>query len=183
MSDVTPKAVAYLGTEEGIVCEAYKDSKGIWTWAMGIATTGGNDVMRYKDNPQPLAVALRASVSLIRARYLPPVLRAFAGHNLAENEIAAALSFEWRNGTIESATWVSDYCAGNIDAAERDFMNWTDHGRETDRATRERDLFFSAKWPASLSVPVYQVAKPSYVPVHATFTDVVPVLQSIMGGS
>jgi GH24 family phage-related lysozyme (muramidase) len=181
MSGLTPKVVAYLGTEEGLVPEAYLDSKNIWTWSMGIATTGGNDVLQFKDKPQTLTATLAAALGLIRAKYLPPVLRAFAGHTLTENQIAAALSFEWRNGTILTAQWVKDFVAGDIAAARKDIMNWTDHGRQVPRATRERDLFFDAQWPADLRVPVYAVAKPSHKPSVSHLVDVLPILQHLMG--
>ena len=177
---LTPRAVAFVGTEEGLVLEAYKDSKGIWTWAMGVATTGGNDVLQFKDKPQSLEAALKASLGLMQSRYLPAVAKAFAGHPLAENQIAAALSFQWRNGTILTAQWVKDFRAGDIALARRDFMNWCDHGHEIPRCQRECDLFFDAKWPVDLRVPIRKVAKPSYHPAGAVLTDILPALKGLL---
>lgn len=178
---LTAKTVAYLGSEEGLVLEAYKDSKGIWTWAMGVATTGGNHVLEYKDKPQSLETALQASIALMKARYLPPVAKAFAGHDLNEHQIAGALSFEWRNGTIMTAQWVKDYRAGKLELAHKDFHNWCDHGRQVPRCTRECDLFFDGAWPKDLSVPVWGVAKPSYQPHGVKKVDLMPTLIKMLG--
>lgn len=178
--NLTARIVAYIGTEEGLVPEMYLDSVHIATWAMGVTSAAGVDVLQYKDNPQPLDVCFRASISLIQSKYLPPVLRAFTGRDLTENQLAAALSFEWNTGAILSATWVKDYVAGKPASAKADIMNWSSHGQLTDRRARERDLFFDGVWP-SLLVPLWSVAKPSYRPVHPVATDVMSVLKSILG--
>lgn len=162
-NQLTARAVAYLGTEEGLVLEAYRNSKKIWTWAMGIAESGGHPVRQFIDNPQDLETALAASIALIRERYLPAVLRAFAGRELAEHELAAALSFQWRHGHL-TARWVQAVLAGDSAGARALWMQWTDRGRQKPRARRERDLFFDAAWPADLRVPVFPVRKPSYTP-------------------
>lgn len=182
MTELSARAVANTACEEGVVCEAYRDGKGIWTWSMGIATTGGNQVLTFKDRPQSLEAALRAAIALIRAKYLPPVLTAFAGHELTEAQLAGALSFQWRNGTIGKAEWVKAWRAGDVDRARLLFMQWTDHGRQIPRASRERDLFFDGKWRSDFRAPVYAVAKPSYTPVRPVLTEILPILQAIMGG-
>lgn len=186
MPTLTPRIVAYLGSEESLVQEAYKDSSKppVWTWAIGIAETSGTNIQQYKDKPQPIEVCLRATVSMIEAKYLPMVERAFPAFQLSENQIAAALSFVWRNGTLRTQ-WVRDFNAGMNTLAQQEWLNWTNHGTEVDRAKRERDLFFNGTWPADLRVSVIPVSKPSYRPdfVHAKKVDVVPMLQQIMGGS
>lgn len=181
--NLTPRIVSYLGSEEGLVREAYLDSSRIWSWAMGLATTGGFDVLRYKDKPATLVECLRASVTYIRTRYLPVVERAFSGIDLSEAQLAAALSFHWNTGAILTATWVKDVLAGKPNSAKADIMNWTSHGTLTARRQRERDLFFNGVWPRSLWVPVYEVAKPSYRPNRPAPVDVTPLLQQIMVGA
>lgn len=181
-TELTPRVVANTAREEGLVLEAYRDPKGIWTWSLGIATTGGHNVLVYKDRPQPIDVALRAAIGLIRTRYMPAVLTAFAGRDLTEAQLAGALSFQWRNGTIGRAEWVKAWRSGDLAAARELWMQWTDHGRQINRAKRERALFFDGAWPRDLRVPVWSVAKPSYRPVRPVLTDIMPILQSIMGG-
>lgn len=177
---LTPNIVAYIAHEEGLVPEAYKDSLGIWTWALGVATTSGVDVTIYKDNPQPLDVCLRASITMMGQKYLPAVAAAFAGQSLTEAQIAAALSFHWNTGAIGKAHWVQEFCAGNAAGAEADILQWSSHGLLTARRTREQQLFFHGVWPNPMLAPVYGVAKPAYTPHGATPTDLMPVLTQIM---
>ena len=178
---LTPRAVAYPLSEEGVVLEAYLDTKSVWTVFGGIATTSGFNVAQYKDKPATLDVALRATIDYMRTRYLPAVAKAFAGHDLTEAQLAAALSFHWNTGAILTAQWVKDFVAGKPATARADLMQWTSHGALTARRTREQKLFFDGVWP-SLNVPVYGVAKPSYHPSVAHSIDPLPVLQSILGG-
>lgn len=181
---LTPKIVAYCCRQEGVVREAYLDNAvpPVWTFAGGISTRSGFDVLQYKDRQQPLEACLRATVDLMRAQYWPAVLAAFAGHDLSEVQYAAALSFQWHFGSIASADWVEDWCAGKRAESRVAFMQWTDRGNAIERAKVERAMFFDGIWPADLRVPVYSVAKPSYRPTHPVMTDVLPILMKIICG-
>jgi lysozyme len=181
---LTPRIAAYCCSVEGIVLEAYKDNAKppVWTWAGGISTKSGFDVLQYKDKPQSLETCLRATVDLMRRQYWPAVLAAFAGHDLSEVQLAAALSFEWHYGAIARAEWVGDWCAGKRAESRASFMNWTDHGNALERAKIERAMFFDGDWPADLRAPVYSVAKPSYRPAKAKRVDVLPILTAILYG-
>ena len=150
---LTPRILAYVASEEAIGLSAYLDPKGIWTWSLGIAESGGNAVRQYRDNPQPLEACLQAAIALLQTGFVPVLAKAFAGQALAEHQIAGALSFAWRNGpgNLLTAQWVKDVLAGRPTSARASFMQWTDHGRQLARATRERDLFFDARWPADQS--------------------------------
>ena len=180
--DITPRIVAYVASQEGLVPEAYKDIAGVWTWSAGITAASGIDVMRYKDSPASLHDCLIAAVTLMQTKYLPPIAKAFSGHDLTEIQLAVALSFQWHYGEIMQAQWVKDWCVGKPASAKADFMQWTDHGRAFARAKVEQSMFFGGAWPAVILVPVYAVAKPSYMPVRAVMTNVMPMLQQIMGG-
>ena len=181
---LTPKIVATLGTAEGLTLESYLDPR-VWTWAMGIAATSGADVLQYKNRPTSLDTALRASVAWIEARFLPAVLKAFAGHDLTENQLAAALSFHWNTGAILTAQWVKDFQAGKPTSAKADLVgNYLQGGLLTARRKREAALFFDGTWPDDFRVPVWGVRKPSYLrsTKPQTVADVMPILQQIMGG-
>ncbi len=183
MTALTPRVVCYMGHEEGLVLEAYLDSKNVWTWALGVATTGGNNVLQYKDKPQPLEKAIRASVDLINRQYLPAVVRAFGAHNLTENELAAALSFHWNTGAIARTSWVPMVVAGQRDAAETFLRtHYLNGGLLDERRDREADLFFDNKWPADMRTNVQRVSKPSYRPYGSYPTDISAVVQQVMGG-
>ena len=179
---LTPRIVAAVAHEEGLVLEAYKDSVGVWTWALGVAATGGYDVLRYKDKPSTIEAALAASVEVMRAKYLPAVQRAFDGFRLKEHEIAGALSFHWNTGAIERASWVKAWRAGDIADARRRYGEWRKPPEILPRRKRDAALFFDGVWP-DLSVPVYSVRKPSYSPGKAVRMDLFPIIEQIMGGA
>ncbi len=178
--ELTPRIVAAIAHEEGLVLEAYKDSVGIWTWALGVAETGGHNVRQYKDNPQPVDVAIAASIEVMRAKYLPPVQRAFKGMRLKEHEIAGALSFHWNTGKISSASWVQAFRDGDIADARARYLAWNKPASIIGRRARDAALFFDGVWP-DLRVPIYSVRKPAYVPGKAVVSDILPVIERVMG--
>jgi len=183
---LTPRIAAYCCSVEGIVLEAYKDNAKppVWTWAGGISTKSGFDVLQYKDKPQSIETCLRATVDLMRKHYYPAVHRAFAGHDLTEIQLAAALSFQWHFGAIGTADWVEHWCAGKRDKSRASFMDWTDRGNAIERAKIERAMFFDGRWPADLRALVYSgVARPSYRPISPKRVDVLPLLTKIILGA
>lgn len=149
---------------ESIVLEAYKDSKGVWTWGAGVTSASGHGVERYKDNPQTLEHALAVYVWLLRERYLPAVRRAFKGRALTEAQLTAALSFHWNSGAIERADWVELFLAGNMTDARLRFMDWKRPPEIIPRREAERDLFFGSKWVGDGKTTIWPVRKPSYAP-------------------
>lgn len=180
---LTPRIVAAVAHEEGLVLEAYLDSKNVWTWGLGVAETGGHNVRQYKDKPSSVEEAVRKSVEVMRDQYLPIVTRAFEGCVLKEHEIAGALSFHWNTGAIGRASWVKSFRAGKIAEAKVGYMLWRKPASIIPRRTRDAELFFDAKWPKDLRVPIWRVAKPSYKPIGGKPIDILPMLQQIMGGS
>jgi len=183
MINLSAQSVCYVLSEEAIGLSAYKDGKGIWTWAGGIASTSGFNVEQYKDNPQSIAVCLKSTVDMIKKRFLPSVVKAFPGIALVDHQIAAALSFVWRNGpdTLNHADWVKHFLAGELAQAKTAFMQWTDHGAELARAARERDLFFDAVWPKNMQVRIFTATAPHYTPVGGYMVNVIPYLQTFLG--
>lgn len=181
---LTPRIVAYIAHEEGLVREAYRDSVGVWTWALGVTGASGHQVYpRYLDKPQPLEKCVEVSVWLIRQRYLPRVELAFPGIDLAEHELAAALSFHWNTGAIGRADWVEHVLIGDRDAAREAILDYRRPPEIVPRRKRERALFFDAAWPADLRCPVWNVAKPSYRPRGSVPTDLLPIIAAVMGES
>lgn len=182
---LTPRIVAAVAHEEGLVLEAYRDSVGVWTWALGVTNASGHQVYpRYLDKPTSIEQALKVSVWLLENRYLPAVQRAFDGCRLKEHELASALSFHWNTGAIARAYWVKHWKAGLTDKARAAYMDWNKPADIIERRKRDAALFFDAAW-GDLRVPLYPVAKPSYRPKtrDAVLIDVLPMLEQIMGGS
>jgi len=149
---------------EAIVQESYKDSVGVWTWAIGLTAAAGVDVTRYKDKPASIEECLRAFVARVRAQYLPDVLAAFGDRALTEAQLAAALSFHYNTGAIKRADWVKLWLAGRVTEARTAFMNWRSPASIILRREKERDLFFDGKWTQTGFATVYPVSKPSYQP-------------------
>lgn len=160
------KVLREIASHEGAVREAYRDSKGIWTWGIGVTNASGHSVYpRYKDNPQEMSKVLGIYEWLLRTKYLPDVEAAFKGVDLTEEQLAAALSFHYNTGAIKRASWVKSFKAGNINTARSQFMNWKSPKEIIPRRQAERDLFFDGKWSGDGTVNIYEVVnKPSYSP-------------------
>lgn len=167
-SGLTKRVLAELVSHEGIVLEAYKDSKGIWTWGIGVTNSSGHRVLRYKDNPQTLQRVFEVFEWLVRTKYLPPVLKAF-NQPLSEAQLAAALSFHYNTGAIGRASWVKSFNNGDLRKAREQFMNWKSPPEIIGRRTAERDLFFDGVWSNKGTATLYtKVNKPSYSPNWAS---------------
>jgi lysozyme len=134
-------------THEAIVLEAYRDSKKIWTWGVGVTNASGHIVHpRYLRNPQSIERCLEVYEWLVRMKYLPEVRKAFGNYQLNEHQLAAALSFHWNTGGISRASWVKSFLAGNTELAKTQFMNWRSPAEIIKRREAERDLFFDGTW-------------------------------------
>lgn len=154
---LTPRVLAELVHHEAIVREAYLDSVKVWTWSVGITDEAGIDVLRYKDNPASLADCLAAFVSVVRNRYLPAVLAAFAGRELTEAQLGAALSFHYNTGAIGRATWVKNPTRAGL-------LAWNKPAVIIPRREKEAALFFDGRWSNDGKATVYPVRKPQYTP-------------------
>ena len=183
MSILTPKVVAFVASQEGVCLEAYKDSKGVWTWGMGVTNASGHEVYpKYKDNPSTMNEVLQVGTWLLETHYLPSVLQAFKGKSLSENQLAAALSFHWNTGAILRADWVSGFNSNSPQTRGLLERNYNKGGLQG-RRNGEAELFFDDEWP-SLLVPVRAVLKPSYSPdwKHVTLMNPLPDLELILKG-
>lgn len=163
-SGLSRRTLLELVSHEGIVPEAYKDSKGIWTWGIGVTNASGHRVSRYKDNPQPISRVIEIFKWLVENKYLPDVIEAF-NRPLTETQLAAALSFHYNTGAIGRASWVTSFNKGDLATARKQFMNWRSPSEIIPRREAERDLFFDGVWSNDGTATVYQkVNKPSYSP-------------------
>lgn len=178
---LTERTILEILEHEAIVCEAYKDSKGIWTWGVGVTDASGHTVARYKDKPVAIKRCLEVYEWLLREKYLPDVLEAFEGYNLPEHQLAAALSFHYNTGAIKRAGWVKSVKAGNLVEAYDQFMQWSKPLEIIGRRKAERELFFHRKWLSDGKIVTYSVKKPSYQPDFrsAKTIDVRPQLREI----
>lgn len=162
---LSTRTLVELADHEGVVLEAYKDVRGIWTWGVGVTTASGHAVERYIDAPTTLKRVFEVYEWLLRTKYLPDVLKAFEGYELSEHELAAALSFHYNTGGIKRAQWVKSIKQGLRNRAYDEFMNWRSPASIIPRREKERDLFFNGEWAnKDGKVTIYSVLKPSYRP-------------------
>lgn len=180
---LTARSVAFLGWLEAVGLAAYRDSSGIWTWSLGLTAASGVQIAKYVDAAADIATCLHAAVDVLQRQYLPSVERAFAGLVLTDAQISAALSFQWNTGAIGRADWVRKWRAGDAAAARASLVdNWSSHGTLKARRESERDLFFDGIWPADMRVRVFTTGRAHhYRPTAGTLTDIVPMLQKILG--
>lgn len=151
-----------VASHEAIVRSAYKDTKGIWTWSIGLTNASGHNVERYIDKPQSLEHCLKIYVWALE-KYANEVREAFT-RPLTQAQFAAALSFHYNTGAIKRATWVKSFNSGNINKAKQEIMNWKNPPEIVGRRTKEKYLFFDGKWSNNGSILEYQVGK-NYQPV------------------
>jgi len=162
---ITLRTLLELASHEAVVREAYLDSVGVWTWSIGVTHLSGHNVHpRYLDNPQSLERCIEVFEWLVRTKYAPDILEAFTGHDLTEEQFAAALSFHYNTGKIGVANWVKRWKAGDISGARTAIMNWKRPPEIIGRRKKERDLFFNGTWSGDGTVKEYKVSKPSYRP-------------------
>jgi lysozyme len=111
------------------------------------------------------------------------VLHAFAGHELSEAQLAAALSFHYNTGAIGHASWVDFWIEGKAEAARASFMTWDHPSSIVERRQKECGLFFDGRWSGDGRASVIPVLKPSYQPDfrHATRMDVLQPLRALLG--
>lgn len=166
--EITARIAMELISHEAIVPAAYKDSRGIWTWGIGVTSASGHSIERYKDNPQTIQRCLEIYVWLLRTKYGPAVTKAFAGSPLTETQFGAALSFHYNTGAIASADWVDSWKAEKVDQARAEIMNWRSPAEIIERREKERDLFFDGVWTADGKATIYDVSKPSYSPAWSS---------------
>jgi lysozyme len=180
---LTARGAAELVGHEAIVCEAYLDSEGVWTWGIGVTDASGHTVERYIDHPAPIGECLAVFVWLLREKYLPAVEQAFAGFTLTEAQLSAALSFHYNTGAILHASWVSLWKSSHIDMARSSFMDWNRPASIVGRRQAECNLFFDGKWSSDGKATVFPVLKPSYRPNFAAGTrvDVLTPLKALIG--
>lgn len=134
-----------VASHEALIRQTYKDSIGKLTWDVGMTNATGHTVERYIGKPASLQHCMNVYVWALR-NYAVGVYRAFKGHTLSKAQFAAALSFHWNTGAIETATWVKLWKAGDVAGAKLAIMNWDNPPEIEGRRRAERDLFFDYKW-------------------------------------
>jgi len=165
---ITVKTAMEIIAHEAIVQEAYKDSRGVWTWSIGLTNSSRHRVFpKYVDNPQTLTRCLEVFEWALRVNYAAAVDEVFAGFDLTEEQFAGALSFHYNTGGIRSATWAKRWKEGKHDEARETFMNWRKPAEIIPRRAKERDLFFDGIWTGDGQAMCYPVCKPSYQPDFA----------------
>ena len=177
---ISPRVALEIAYHEGLVQQAYKDSKGIWTWSIGVTSLSGHKVERYIGNPVPIRRCLEVYIWLLDKVYAPAVHRAFEGRELTEEQFTAAMSFHWNTGGIERAKWVEKWLAGDMDGARASFMNWRKPPEIVPRRRSERDLFFDGDWSGNGTVAHYQSVNGSGNPINPVRLDITDIMTEVI---
>lgn len=145
-----------VASHEAIVRQAYKDTKNIWTWSIGLTNASGHNVERYIGKPQTLQHCLAVYVWALE-KYAQEVREAFT-RPLTQAQFAAALSFHYNTGAIKRATWVKSFNAGKTEVAKAEIMNYKKPAEIIPRREKERNLFFNGVWSNKGTILEYQVS-------------------------
>lgn len=180
--NITVNTMLELGYHEAILLQAYKDTKKVWTWSVGLTSASGHNVERYIDNPATMETALSVWVWALK-RYADDVLKAFEGYELKQHEFDAALSFHWNTGRIKSASWVGLVKAGKREEAKSAFMWWNQPKEIEPRRRMERDLFFEGTYANDGKISLIRNVNKNYQPVYssAVKVDIRKELEDLLG--
>ncbi len=152
--EIDARTALEIGHHEAILLQAYKDSRKVWTWSVGITSASGHNVERYIDRPSTLDEALAVWVWLMQTKYAPDVLKAFEGYELTREQFTAALSFHWNTGKIAEA---------------RDAFMWYNQPKEIiPRRKAEAALFFDGVWSGDGKISLIQKVNTKYQPVWSS---------------
>lgn len=166
-----------VASHEAVIRQAYKDSKGIWTWSVGLTSATGHIVERYIDKPQSLETCLSVYVWALQM-YFDDVKKRFGKHPMKKSEITAALSFHWNTGKIKAAKWPDYFMSGQRGRAKASFLSWKKPKEIIERRRREAELFFDGKWHNQGVMTEYTKLTGKHTPVwsSAVLVDVKDIL-------
>lgn len=170
-----------VASHEAIVRQAYKDTKGIWTWSIGLTNASGHTVERYIGKPQTLQHCLAVYVWALE-KYATEVRKAFT-RPLTQAQFAAALSFHYNTGAIGRATWVKSFNSGNLAAAKNEIMNYKSPKEIIPRRQKEQALFFDGKWSNKGTILEYQNVSKNYQPINPKAINIEKELKAAFGFS
>lgn len=164
---LTMRVCLEVATHEAVIRQTYRDSVGKATWSVGLTDATGHDVGRYWGKPQSMQKCMDVYVWALD-RYANAVRKKFKGHNLTEAQFAAALSFHWNTGDINTATWVKRWLAGDMVGAREAFMWYRKPPEIVERRSKECNLLFSGKWSNDGMITEYTRLTSRTTPVWAS---------------
>ena len=156
-----------VAAHEALVRQAYRDTKRVLTWCVGMTNATGHRVERYVGNPQTLQHCMNLYVWAL-TNYAEQVKRVFKAKPLNQAQFAAAVSFHWNTGAIASASWVRLWLAGDVAGARKAFMNWVTPKEIAARRQKECDLFFDGTWSNDGTMTEFTRVSANMTPVWAS---------------
>lgn len=164
---ITTRVAMEVAHHEAVIRQAYRDSRGTWTWAVGITSESGHPVEQYIDTPQSMQKCLRVWLHVLDD-YAEDVRQAFDGVDLTEAQFAAALSFHWNTGAIKRASWVQHFKAGDMRRARKRFMDWRKPPEIIPRRKAECALFFDDTWSGTGYITEYTRLTGNHTPAWSS---------------
>lgn len=180
--DINYETALEVASHEAVIRKAYKDSKGVWTWSVGLTSKSGHKVQRYIDNPQSLERCLEVYVWAL-GNYAEEVEEVFKDYKITRKQFTAALSFHWNTGSIAEANWVDLWKDGEGAKSYDAFMNWSSPKAIIPRRKKERELFFNGTWSNNGTMTEYTRLTSNYTPVwsSAKTVEVEGILKGLLG--
>lgn len=141
---MSERGLADLKHSEGLRTTAYKDSVGVWTIGYGHAATSGRPPIPKSGMKITAAQASQILADDLAHAYEPAVRKALGP--VPQHVFDGAVSFHFNTGSIDTASWVDSYLAGDMKDAERRFLLWNKPPEIVGRRKREADLIFRGEY-------------------------------------
>jgi lysozyme len=149
------KGIAAVISHEGLVPTVYFDSVGIKTVYFGHTSGAGapnpadmSMAMPYDRDDMERAIREALSIAATDAqKFLSRIAEAVTVPML-QHEVDAAFSFDYNTGSIDSATWVKTWNAGDKALAAEQMLWWDTPAEIIPRRQAEADLFLYGRYPA-----------------------------------
>lgn len=151
---LSDEGLLFIAREEGVVLDAYKDVKGIWTIGIGHTRFAGDPIPK-----RGMSLSFDEAIQLFRKdieRYERRVRKFLNGVEVPQHVFDAMVSFDYNTGGIFKARWAKEAKRGNIGRASKLIMNWRKPPQIIPRRRREKSLLESGDYGDLTRIPVYR---------------------------
>lgn len=139
-----PKTLLFVCGEEGFCRQTYLDGGNVRTWGFGLTARSGFDVLQYIRKNAEVSECVKQFIFVFNHYFCR--VADILGHDASLEVLTGASSFHWNTGSIDKASWVHYFKDGDLEIAEKHFLEWDKPEYILARRKREADLIFRNKW-------------------------------------